>query len=446
MSSETAATHTSPPSRWKLWIAGFILLAGGVFAYQRYFSAAPAPQERQRFFPRGQSVPVRVVPAKNETIEVQIKALGTVTPINTVTVRSRVDGELVRVLFNEGQRVAAGQLLAEIDPRPFQSQLDQVLGQQQENQARLKNAQGDLERYRKLAGEGLITQQQVTTQDALVQQYSGALTANDAQVANARLQLSYTRITAPIDGRLGLRQVDAGNLIRSGDPNGLVVITQMRPISVIFTVPETELPAVLEAYRRGNRPPVEAWDRAESALIAKGTLETVDNQIDTTTGTIKLRAEFVNADEQLFPNQFVNIRLRVQSLRDATVIPSAAVQRASFGPFVYVVKPDFTVAIRRITLGPAEGNRVAITEGVKAGEQVVLEGVDDLTENAKVEVIGEDGKVIGGGAPAGGGPGGRRGPGGPGGAPGGAAGAGGAGGSQPSGPRGGPGGGGGGRP
>ena len=408
MSSETASTPKSAPSRWKLWIAGFVLLAGGVFAYQKWFSAAPVPQERQRFFPRGQAVPVRVVQARSETIEVEIKALGTVTPINTVTVRSRVDGELMRVNFSEGQRVSAGQLLAEIDARPFQSQLNQVLGQQQENQARLKNAEGDLERYRKLAAEGLITQQQVTTQEALVQQYRGALTANDAQVANGRLQLSYTRITAPIDGRLGLRQVDAGNLIRSGDPNGLVVITQMRPISVIFTVPETDLPAVLEAYRRGNRPPVEAWDRAESALLATGTLETIDNQIDTTTGTIKLRAQFANADEQLFPNQFVNIRLRVQSLRNATVIPSAAVQRASFGPFVYVVKPDFTVTIRRITLGPSEGDRTAITEGVAAGDQVVLEGVDDLTENAKVEVIGEDGKVIGGGAPAGG----PRGPGG----------------------------------
>jgi membrane fusion protein, multidrug efflux system len=424
MKTETAASpHIVQPSRWKLWIAGFLLLGLGVFAYQRWFAAAPAPQERQRFFPRGQAVPVRVVPVTNETIEVQIKALGTVTPLNTVTVRSRVDGELRRVLFDEGQRVSGGQLLAEIDPRTFESQLNQVLGQQQENQARLKNAEGDLERYRKLAAEGLITQQQVTTQEALVQQYRGALTANDAQVASARLQLSYTKITAPISGRLGLRQVDAGNLIRSGDANGLVVITQMRPISVIFTVPETDLPAVLEAYRRGNRPPVEAWDRAESRMIAKGTLQTIDNQIDTTTGTIRLRAEFTNADEQLFPNQFVNIRLRVQSLRDATVIPSAAVQRASFGTFAYVVGPENTVTIRRITLGPIEGNKVAVAEGLTAGERVVLEGVDDLTENAKVEIIGE-------GAPA---------PGGQGGAAGTPAGAG-AGGARSGGPRGGAGG------
>lgn len=387
-------TVSSPPqsrSRWKLWVTGIVLLGAGAFAYQKWFAAAPAPQERQRFFPRGQAVPVRTVPARSGTIEVEIKALGTVTPINTVTVRSRVDGELMRVLFTEGQVVRAGQLLAEIDPRSFQSQLNQVLGQQQENQARLKNAEGDLERYQKLVAEGLITKQQVTTQEALVQQYKGALQANDAQVATARLQLSYTRILAPIDGRLGLRQVDAGNLIRSGDPNGLVVITQMRPISVIFNVPEAELPAVIEAYRSGKRPPVEAWDRSEAQLLATGTLQTIDNQIDTTTGTIKLRAQFENRDDKLFPNQFVNMRLRVQTVAGATVIPAAAIQRASFGPFVYVVKPDSTVTIRRIELGPAQGDRVSVLKGVAVDDQVVLEGVDDLTEGAKVEVIPEGG-------------------------------------------------------
>ena len=268
-----------------------------------------------------------------------------------------------------------------------------MLGQQQENQARLKNAEGDLERYQKLAAEGLITKQQVTTQEALVQQYRGALQANDAQVANARLQLSYTKVLAPINGRLGLRQVDAGNLIRGGDANGLVVITQMRPISVIFTVPEAELPAVVESYRRGTRLQVEAWDRSEAAMLATGTLETIDNQIDTTTGTIKLRAEFANTDDKLFPNQFVNMRLRVKTLEDATVIPSAAVQRASFGTFVYVVKPDNTVTIRRIDLGPAQGERVSIAKGLAAAEQVVLEGVDDLTEGAKIEVIPEGGQA-----------------------------------------------------
>jgi multidrug efflux system membrane fusion protein len=387
-SSETAPSSARPRSRVRHWVIGFILLAAGTAAVYRW-GGAPAEQERQRFFPRGQAVPVRVVPAANETIEVQIKALGTVTPLNTVTVRSRLDGELVRVLFQEGQRVRQGQVLAEIDARPYEVQLSQAQGQLEENQARLKNAEGDLTTYERLAEQGLITRQQVTTQEALVQQYRGALQSNEAQVGNARLQLTYTRILAPIDGRLGLRQVDAGNLIRSGDPNGLVVITQMRPISVIFTVPEAELPAVLQGMREGRSLPVEAWDRAEANLLATGTLQTVDNQIDTATGTIKLRARFSNDDEELFPNQFVNIRLRVDRLEGATVIPSAAVQRASFGPFVYVMQPDNTVTIRRLELGPTEGERVAITAGLEPDEQVVLEGVDGLTEGAKVEIIGE---------------------------------------------------------
>lgn len=369
------------------WIAGFLLLAAGAAAAWYWGLGEPAQTERRRFFPRGQAVPVRVVPARTEAIEVQIRALGTVTPLNTVTVRSRLDGELVRVLFTEGQRVKEGQLLAEIDPRPYQVQLAQAQGQLEENQARLENAKGDLATYERLAAEGLITKQQVTTQEALVRQYSGALAANQAQVNDARLQLSYTRIVAPITGRLGLRQVDAGNLIRSGDANGLVVITQMHPISVLFTVPEAELPAVLEAMRGSGRLRVEAWDRAETKKLAEGTLQTVDNQIDTTTGTIKLRARFDNEQEGLFPNQFVNIRLRVETVRGATVIPSAAVQRASFGTFVYVVQPDSTVTIREITLGPIDGQRVAIASGLAPDEQVVLEGVDELTEGAKIEVI-----------------------------------------------------------
>ena len=420
-------------SRWKTWIIGFILLGASVAAYQKWFATPPAaPQGRQQFFPRGLSVPVRAVPATRGNIDVEIKALGTVTPINTVTVRSRVDGELVRVNFTEGQIVRAGQLLAEIDARPFETQLNQQQGTLQENQARLKNAEGDLERYQRLVAEGLITKQQVTTQEALVQQYKGALQSNEAQVANAKLQLSYTRILAPIDGRLGLRQVDAGNLIRSGDANGLVVITQMRPISVIFTVPEAELPAVLDAYKRGNRPPVQAWDRAEAQMLAEGTLQTIDNQIDTTTGSIKLRAEFANRDDKLFPNQFVNIRLRVQTVRDATIVPAASIQRASFGPFVYVVKPDNTVTIRRIELGPTQGDRVAIAKGLEPDEKVVLEGVDDLTEGAKIELIPEGGARPQRARQQGGAPNGAQ-DAAPGGAPGGA---------RPSGPRGG----GGGRP
>jgi multidrug efflux system membrane fusion protein len=442
---ETPASDAPPKSRWKLWIIGFLLLGAGGYAVYRFGTGAPADSSLQQQgrgggpgfggpggrggpggfgggggFGRGQVVPVRVVPASKQSLDVYLRALGTVTPINTVTVRTRLDGELVKVNFTEGQRVAKGQVLAEIDTRPYQVQLAQAQGALEENRARLRNAQTDLERYQKLQQEQLITAQQVVGQEAQVGQLNGAIQSSEAQVASARLNLNYARIVAPIDGRLGLRQVDAGNMVRSGDQNGIVVITQMRPISVIFTVPETDLPPVLEALRANRKLSVEAWDRADALKLATGALQTVDNQIDTATGTIKLRATFENADESLFPNQFVNIRLKVRTLEDATVIPAAAVQRAAFGEFVYVVKPPAaageapSVSIQRVTLGPTEGDRVAVTNGLRPHAQVVLEGVDQLTEGAKVEIVPE------GGAPAGPPTGRRRGQGrGPGGAPGG---------------------------
>jgi multidrug efflux system membrane fusion protein len=456
---ETPATDTAPKSRWKMWVVGFLLLGAGGYAVYRFGTGAPAESSQQQGRGggpggfggpggrggfggpgggRGQIVPVRVVPAAKQSLDVYLRALGTVTPINTVTVRTRLDGELVKVNFTEGQRVAKGQVLGEIDTRPYQVQLSQAQGALEESQARLRNAQTDLERYQKLQQEQLITAQQVVGQEAQVRQLNGAIQSAEAQVASARLNLTYARIVAPIEGRLGLRQVDAGNMIRSGDQNGLVVITQMKPISVIFTVPETDLPPVLEALRANRRLAVEAWDRADALKLATGTLQTVDNQIDTATGTIKLRASFENGDESLFPNQFVNIRLRVRTLEGATVIPSAAVQRAAFGEFVYVVKPPAagsenpspTVSIQRVTLGPTEGDKVAVTNGLAPQAQVVLEGVDQLTEGARVESVPE------GGAPAGpptgrrrggqGRAGGQGGPGGPGAAPGGQAPAGGA--------------------
>jgi membrane fusion protein, multidrug efflux system len=388
ISPDTATSPVRHSGRLRHWVVGLVLLALGAagVAYWSRGSATPTPQRRGRFA-SDQPTPVRVVPVKTGTIEVELRGLGTVTPLQTVTVRSRLDGQLVKVLFTEGQRVKAGQLLAQIDSRPYEVQLSQAQGQLDEDRARLKNAQGDLASYQSLAAEGLITKQQLTTQEALVQQYGGALQANEATVNNAKLQLSYTRITAPIDGRLGFRQVDAGNLIRAGDANGLVVITQMQPISVLFTVPEADLPSILLGMRQGRELRVEAWDRSEQLKLADGVLETVDNQIDTATGTIKLRARFVNRDETLFPNQFVNIRLRVKSVDDAIVIPSATVQRASFGPFVYVLKDTGTVTVRRVTLGPTQDNRVAVTAGLEPGERVVIEGVDDLTEGAKVEVV-----------------------------------------------------------
>jgi multidrug efflux system membrane fusion protein len=384
------------PTRSRLgqWLIGlFILFAGaGLVWYYDIGQAQPNQQGGGRGGRGGgrgnEPPPVRVVEAETRSIAVVLKALGTVTPINTVVVRSRLDGELVRVYFTEGQRVKAGQVLAEIDPRPYQVALAQAEGQRAENQARLANARADLEKFRSLFERQLIPAQQMATQESLVKQVEGSVQSNDAQVNNAKLQLSFTKIVAPISGRLGLRQVDVGNLVRSGDANGIVVITQMQPISVIFTVPEVELPSVLTALRSKDSPPVEAWDRAETNLLATGTLETVDNQIDTTTGTIKLRARFQNSDEKLFPNQFVNINLKLATVRAATVVPAATIQRASFGTFVYVVKPDGKATIRKVTLGVTEGERVAIAEGVAPGERVVLEGVDALEEGVEVEVVG----------------------------------------------------------
>jgi len=417
---ETPLIVEAPPakSRWKLWLIGFVLLAAGGYAVYHFGTGKPAESSQTQFRGpgfggpggfrgpgggRAQTVPVRVVNATKQNLDVYLRALGTVTPLNTVTVRTRLDGELTRVNFTEGQRVAKGQVLAEIDPRAYQVQLAQAQGNLEENQARLKNAEADLARYQKLAQEQLITAQQVVSQESQVRQLGGTIQASEAQVSSAKLNLSYAKIIAPIDGRVGLRQVDAGNLIRSGDANGIVVITQLKPITVLFTIPETDLPAVLEAFRTNKKMPVEAWDRADAVKLATGTLQTVDNQIDTATGTIKLRASFDNGDESLFPNQFVNIRLRVRTLADATVIPAAAVQRAAFGEFVYVVGPENKVAIRKVALGPAEGDRVSITRGLSPNAQVVLEGVDQLTEGATVEIVPE------GGAPAG--PRQRRGPG-----------------------------------
>lgn len=390
--SVDAASRRSRAGQWLIGL--FILLGGaGLVWYYDIGEAPPAQQGGGRGGRGGggrgdQRPPVRVVQAETRSIAVVLKALGTVTPVNTVVVRSRLDGELVRVFFTEGQHVKAGQVLAEIDPRPYQVALAQAEGQRAENQARLANSRADLQNFQSLFERQLIPRQQLMTQESLVKQVEGSVQSNDAQVNNAKLQLSFTKVVAPISGRLGLRQVDVGNLVRSGDVNGIVVITEMQPISVLFTVPENDLPAVLDSMRSNTSPAVEAWDRAETTLLAAGTLRTVDNQIDTTTGTIRLRAIFPNTDEKLFPNQFVNINLKLSTLAAATVVPSAAIQRASFGTFVYVIKPDGKATLRKVTLGVSEGERVAVTEGVAPGERVVLEGVDGLQDGVAVEIVG----------------------------------------------------------
>jgi multidrug efflux system membrane fusion protein len=371
------------------------VFAAGVWYFGIRTDPNAAGPGRMSFRSRSGSTatPVRVEPVLRRDLAVHLRAIGTVTPRNTVTVRSRVEGQLLKVHFQEGQQVAAGQLLAEIDPLPYEIRLAQAEARLRQNRAQLLTAKADLERVRQLHAQTLMSQQQLEAAQALVADREGAGAADQANVDDARRQLAYTRIEAPLSGRLGLRQVDAGNLIRPGDAGGIVVITQTRPINVLFTVPEQELPKVLEPLRAGQGLPVEAWDRAEQQRLAAGLLNTVDNQIDLATGTLRLKAEFPNEDEKLFPNQFVNVRLRVRTFKDAVVVPVAAVQYGSRGTYVYLVTEDSLAAVRDVVLGPAEAGMQAVLQGLSGGERVVLEGIDRLREGRPVTIVAADGTV-----------------------------------------------------
>jgi multidrug efflux system membrane fusion protein len=370
------------------WLIAFGVIAAIVItAYVRWHgqpSQVP-PAGRSGTAP-GAAMPVQAVAAKQGDINVYLTGLGTVTPVRTVTVRSRVDGQLMQVLYKEGQMVKAGDLLAEIDPRPFQVQLTQAEGQMARDQALLGNARIDLDRYRKLLAEDSIQKQLVDTQEALVKQYEGTVKMDQGMVDNARLQLVYARITAPVSGRVGLRQVDPGNIVHAADANGIVVITQLQPITVVFSIPQDSLPAVMKRAHGGEQLPVDAFDRDQKTKLASGTLASVDNQIDTTTGTVKLKAQFTNEDGGLFPNQFVNVRLKVDTLHDVTVVPVASIQRGSPGTFVYVVKPDLTSTLRIVKPGVTEGDMTSVDSGVAPGELVVTDGADRLREGSKVEL------------------------------------------------------------
>lgn len=337
---------------------------------------------------RGRPAPqvVTVATVARQDVALYLTALGTVTPNNTVTVHSRVDGQLMRIGFVEGQTVRAGQMLAELDPRPFQAALTQARGQLARDQALLANARLDLARYRALQADSAVSKQQYDTQAALVAQYEGTVTADRGAVESARLQLEYSRITAPVSGRVGLKQVDLGNIVHASDTNGVVVITEMQPAHVVFSVPEDQFSGILPGLRADTPMPVEAWDRENRRVLARGRLKTADNQVDTSTGTVKLKAVFDNRDDALYPNQFVNVRLGTEVRKQALVVPLAALQRGQPGTFVYLLRPDDTVELRVVSPGPAQGDRLIIEQGVQAGDRVVVDGVDRLRNGAKVMV------------------------------------------------------------
>jgi len=335
-------------------------------------------------------VPVSVALVKKEDFSVYLPGLGAVISLNTITVKTLVDGELTKVLFREGQVVSIGELLAEIDPRPFEVQLTQAEGALARDQAQLQNAKVDLERYKDLVKKDLIPTQQLDTQQALVRQYEGSVKTDQGQIDSAKLQLVYARITSPINGRIGLRQVDPGNIVHATDTNGLAVITQVQPISVIFSLPEDNLPQILGKFRSGVRLTVEAYDREQKQKLATGTLLTIDNQIDPTTGTVRLKATFPNTNNELFPNQFVNARLIIEVKHGAIIVPAPAIQQGPQGTFVYVVKEDQTAALRPVTVGITQEGNASITTGLSGGELVVVDGADRLRDGSKVEVKGQN--------------------------------------------------------
>jgi multidrug efflux system membrane fusion protein len=324
---------------------------------------------------------------RKAAIDVRLTALGTVTPRNSVVVRTRVDGPLLRVLFKEGEIVKKGQLLAEIDPAPLKAALDQMEGQLARDQALLQNAFVDLDRYKGLMATESIPRQQYETQQATVRQYQGIVLTDRAQVEAARLQLSYTKIVSPLAGQVGLRQIDPGNIVKAGDANGLVTVTQMDPITVVASIPENQVTALRQRMREEAGVPVEAWDSTLKTRLGTGKLLSTDNQIDSATGTLKLKAEFPNPEGTLFPNQFVNVRVQLGQEADALVIPQAGVLRGAQGTYVYVVNADSSVNLRVVGLGTADGDRVAVKSGLKEGERIVIDGADRLREGAKVEVI-----------------------------------------------------------
>ena len=384
----------SHKSRWAI-AAGLIVVVLAAAWYWHSQSAAPAGATGQQHSAAGGRkgmrggplAPVQAATAVNKSVPRYLSGLGTITAANTVTVRSRVDGQLMAIHFQEGQQVKAGDLLAEIDPSQFKIALAQAQGQLAKDKATLANARRDLARYSQLVKTNLVSRQELDAQQALVSESQGTIKADEAAVASAQLQLDWSRITAPVDGRVGLKQADIGNQISSGDTTGIVVITQTHPIDLIFTLPESDIATVVQAQKAGQPLVVEAWDRTNKQKLSEGTLLSLDNQIDTTTGTIKLKARFTNEDDILFPNQFVNARMLVATEENAVVIPTAALQMGNEGNFVWVLNSDNKVSKHLVKTGIQDSQTVVISAGLSAGDRVVTDGIDRLTEGAKVEVV-----------------------------------------------------------
>ncbi len=384
------ATEPPPKSSRGRWVGWLILLAAAAAAYHywpqiKQFTSAPAPTATGKSKGKGGGVtPVVAARVRTGDISVYDTGLGAVTPIYTVTVKSNVNGQLMKVYFKEGDLVKVGQPLAEIDPRPYQAALDQAEGQLLHDQALLENAHVDLDRYTILLKQEAIPEQTYATQIALVKQYEGQIKMDQAAIDAAKTNLIYCHIASPINGAVGLRLVDPGNIIHTTDTTGIVVITQVDPISVIFTIPEDQLPAVLDKFHAGQKLQVEAWDRDLQSKIAEGTLATIDNQIDPTTGTLRLRADFDNKNNKLFPSQFVNARLLVERKHNVTLVDDAAIQRNSQNTYVWLIKPDNTVTIRQVTTGSSESGQTEILSGLEAGDEAVMVGVDKLQEGSRV--------------------------------------------------------------
>lgn len=374
------------------YLIGFMLLIifGLAGFYWKKTSSKPAEEYSQWSKP----VPVRTVPVQRQDLQVEIKAIGTVIPTHTVNVQSQVAGVLQQIYFKEGQTVKKGQLLAQIDPAPFQVALAQAEGTRQQNLAQLHNAETELQRYQLLFKQDSIAKQQVEQQLALVNQLKGQIQANKAQVDAAKLQLSYTKIYAPIDGRVGFRQKDAGNLIQANESAGLVSITQVHPIFVQFAVAENHLVNLRQSLKNGDKVLASAWDKTEQKQLALGHVQAIDNQIDISTGTLKIKAIFTNQDDALFPNQFVNVRLKTQTIQNAISIPSDAVQHGAKGSYVYIINPQNKAEIRMLKLGMTSNGQIEVLDGLKGSEKVVLEGIDRLSEGKEVQIVVENQQPI----------------------------------------------------